>query len=130
MNIGTGFTGIIDNASAVTYSGVIQGGGSLYKTGAGTLILAGTSLYSGGTTINQGVLQITTERAFGTTSGVALPPTSITFSGNSTLLVTTSSITINAVRDIEIASGVTATISTSTVSVTIAGNISGDGVLN
>jgi len=40
-----------------TYSGSISGTGALVKAGAGTLILAGTNSYAGGTTISAGTLQ-------------------------------------------------------------------------
>ena len=40
------------------YSGSISGGGGLIKTGSGTQVLSGTNSYSGGTVINNGVLQI------------------------------------------------------------------------
>lgn len=47
------------NNLSTTVSGVISGdGGSLVKTGTGTLTLTGTNTYTGGTTINNGILQI------------------------------------------------------------------------
>jgi rhamnogalacturonan endolyase len=41
-----------------TFSGVIAGGGFIVKSGAGTLTLNGANTYSGGTIVNNGVLQI------------------------------------------------------------------------
>ncbi|VHO03253.1 autotransporter-associated beta strand repeat-containing protein [Candidatus Rhabdochlamydia sp. T3358] len=40
-----------------SYAGTIQGSGALIKQGLGTLILTGDNDYSGGTTVNAGVLQ-------------------------------------------------------------------------
>lgn len=48
---------VFDQAGNGTYNGVISGTGSLTKTGAGTLILTGANVYSGGTTISAGQLQ-------------------------------------------------------------------------
>ena len=47
-----------DSGDDTTFSGGISGEGSLVKTGAGTLTLAGDNTYSGGTTIDEGTLQI------------------------------------------------------------------------
>jgi autotransporter-associated beta strand protein len=54
---------IADNTENVlsdnnTVIGTRHGVGSLVKTGAGTLVLTGTNTYSGGTTINQGLIQV------------------------------------------------------------------------
>ena len=45
----------LDNTNT-TFSGAISDGGSLMKSGTGTFTLAGANTYSGGTTVNQGVL--------------------------------------------------------------------------
>ncbi len=52
-----------------TYSGVISGTGSLIKNGLGNLTLSGTNTYSGGTTINDGRINITQDANLGNASG-------------------------------------------------------------
>lgn len=47
-----------DHQGVLSYSGVISGGGSLRKSGDGTLILTGANTYAGGTTVSGGTLQI------------------------------------------------------------------------
>ena len=57
-NIGIGSTATVDNnGNNLTLNGVISGG-PLTKTGNGTLTLNGNNTYSGNTTVNQGVLSI------------------------------------------------------------------------
>lgn len=62
FKMATGGTGSfqIDNAgTTLTLSGLIDGAGSLAKTGPGTLILAGANTYTGDTKVNAGTLSIT-----------------------------------------------------------------------
>lgn len=47
-----------NRSNALTFGGTINGPGKLLQEGAGTLILTGNNTYSGGTTINAGVLQL------------------------------------------------------------------------
>ena len=53
------------DASSQTYGGVIDGSGTVTKSGSGVLILTGASTYTGGTTISQGTLWL----GDGTTNG-------------------------------------------------------------
>ncbi|WNJ88945.1 autotransporter-associated beta strand repeat-containing protein [Bosea sp. 685] len=48
----------INRSDIVTFAKVVSGTGALHQNGTGTLILTGTNLYTGGTTINAGTLQI------------------------------------------------------------------------
>lgn len=76
-----GSAGTIDVASAQTliYNGIIANNGTgdqvLRKTGAGTLILGGTSTYSGGTIITGGTVRADALGALGSAGSVALQPT-------------------------------------------------------
>ena len=66
INSGTGSISILTlspTGGSSTFSGMIQGGGtlgtiSLVMNGNGTQVLAGANTYTGGTTVNAGVLQI------------------------------------------------------------------------
>ena len=58
------------NNSSTTYSGVLGGGGSLTKTGTGTLVLSDSNTYSGNTTISQGTLQLGNGGTTGNISGI------------------------------------------------------------
>jgi len=68
-----------------TFSGVINGVGSLVQAGSGTLTLTASNSYSGGTTISNGTLQLNTGAWFG--SGSVTNDGALVFnsSGNSTV---------------------------------------------
>ncbi|MBK5143083.1 autotransporter-associated beta strand repeat-containing protein [Budviciaceae bacterium BWR-B9] len=55
-----------NNSTNSTFDGVIDGTGSLTKTGTGTLTLGGANTYQGGSTISTGILAITQGGALGT----------------------------------------------------------------
>ena len=50
--------GVTDDDATLTLSGSLSGSNYLEKTGGGTLILSGDNTYSGGTTIEDGTLQL------------------------------------------------------------------------
>jgi autotransporter-associated beta strand protein len=71
------------NNLSTEVSGVISGtGGSLIKTGTGTLTLSGANTYSGGTTITDGTLQLGTAGSMGSIVGA------VTVGGTGTFDVT------------------------------------------
>ena len=46
----------VDAGQALTWSGVVEGGGTLVKSGDGELTLSSANTYTGGTTVTQGTL--------------------------------------------------------------------------
>ena len=63
----------------LTYTGIVAGASTLTKSGTGTLVLAGTNIYTGSTSVSAGVLRIQNASALGgvatgttVTSGAAL----------------------------------------------------------
>jgi len=70
-----------------SYGGILNGGGSLVKIGTGTQVLSGTNTYTGGTTLNAGVLSVSSNANLGSASGA------LTFNGGT--LQATSSFTSN-----------------------------------
>ncbi|HEX8077344.1 MAG TPA: autotransporter-associated beta strand repeat-containing protein, partial [Chthoniobacterales bacterium] len=59
----------VDAAQTYTLNGVINGTGTLNKTGSGTLVLGGINTYSGGTNVNAGTLRLSGSGILGGTSG-------------------------------------------------------------
>jgi autotransporter-associated beta strand protein len=126
--INGGVTATLDTQGfSATVNGAINdgsGSGALRKVGTGTLVLTGVNGYSGGTTINSGILNINSDSALGNTIGP------VTFSGNSTLQFGASSVSLNASRVITINNGVTATFDTNgNAAAAIGGSITGQGAL-
>ncbi len=56
-------TGIVNNSSNAP---IFTGGGALVKVGSGTLTLAGSNSYSGGTSFNGGIVAVTSDANLGT----------------------------------------------------------------
>ena len=96
---GTGATNLtLGNANNLSgaFSGVIQnpsGSIALVKNGTGTQTLSGTDTYSGGTTINAGILQLGSTTALGT--GAATIATGAVLDLNGIAYPSTSALTIN-----------------------------------
>jgi autotransporter-associated beta strand protein len=112
------------NNANTTYAGVLSGGGSLTKTGSGTLTLSNTSnSYSGGTILNAGQLSITSDANLGASTG------DITFTGDSTLNINATGFVMNADRSITINDGVTATFASNNDGKRFAGSLEGSGTL-
>jgi outer membrane autotransporter protein len=106
------------------YSGLISGAGAVEKTGAGTLTLApsasGGNTYSGGTTITQGILSVTSDNALGASTGA------LTFNGGT--LQFGSSFDLGAGRTVSITAN-NGTVDTQGFNSTIAQNVTGAGSL-
>jgi fibronectin-binding autotransporter adhesin len=66
---GNGGIGVSNSAVALTNSGVISGGGSLTKSGAGTMVLTASNTYTGVTTVSNGTLNIQNDTALGPANG-------------------------------------------------------------
>jgi len=62
---GAGRIDVAQAATTLTDSGTAIGTGTMTKDGAGTLVLSGTNTYSGGTTVNAGILRAGSNQAFG-----------------------------------------------------------------
>jgi len=115
-----GAVAIDTGANTVTFNSALGSGdtGGLAKYGAGTLDLAASNNYSGGTVINAGTLQINTDNSLGNTSG------GVTINDGATLEVLTGD-TISTSRNFTV--GGTGTIQVdNSASYTISGAI-GDG---
>ncbi|MCD1125452.1 autotransporter-associated beta strand repeat-containing protein [Jinshanibacter sp. LJY008] len=76
---------IASNSADTTFSGVIDGTGSLMKIGTGTLTLSGDNTYQGGSTISDGTLVATNAGALGTGAINNTATLELNFASGSTL---------------------------------------------
>ncbi|MDR1727802.1 MAG: autotransporter-associated beta strand repeat-containing protein, partial [Acidobacteriota bacterium] len=58
IDVANGARVVFNRSDDAAYGGVVTGGGSLEKKGAGVLTVTGENTYTGGTTVNDGTLQI------------------------------------------------------------------------
>ena len=119
----------IGGTGNITLNGVISGAYSLTNSNTGVVTLGGANTYSGGTFINAGTVQISSDGNLGAVPGSAT--TNVTINGG-TLLTSgqSAAFTINANRGIAIgASGATINNANATYAVTVAGAISGSNTL-
>ena len=108
LNMATTSNRTIDVASgSIALGGVISGTASLTKSGAGTSVLSGANTYSGGTTLDGGVLSVSTLANGGQASGIGnsgSAAANLTVNSGSTLRYTGSSVTIN--RNFDLSNGI------------------------
>lgn len=136
LEVATGFSTIrlftIGNASSTfqvdagqtfTVNSVISGSGTLNKTGAGTMVLSGVNLFSGGTNVIGGTLQLSAVNRLLTTGGLTISGGTFdlqTF-GQTTAAVTLSSGTITG-NGAGTLTGSSYTLQSGTVSAILAGS--------
>lgn len=68
-NIDDNATLVFDQPTDGTYGGIISGSGGIVKLGAGTLTLTGANTHSGGTTIGDGALSVSSDANLGAPAG-------------------------------------------------------------
>ena len=77
-----------DTLGNITVSEIIEGTGSLVKTGAGTLTLSGVNTYSGGTTIEAGIVATNGSGNLGSGGIVLGPSATLVVAGSGNLVLT------------------------------------------
>ena len=109
----------VDQAGATRYDGELSGTGSLEKTGAGTLALAGASTFSGGTRLLEGRIDVGSSSALGTGALDMADGTTLGFMAAGLNLA--NALVLSGVGD--------PIIDTGTFDATLSGAISGTGLL-
>jgi autotransporter-associated beta strand protein len=119
----------VPNTYTTTYSGPISGSlGVAANSGTGTTILSGNNTYTGATTVNAGTLKAGSSTAFGNSTqtlvvnGGFLDPNGYNIS--------IASVQDNAGGAINLSLGATLTLTDTSASTTIAGAVTGSGVLS
>jgi autotransporter-associated beta strand protein len=113
----------VNSSSAYTFTGGgIGGTGSLTKTGSGTLTLSNTNSFNGGVFINGGILTLP---AGATAAHLGDSGNVVTFTGTSTLNLSTITLSQGFVID----AGVTATWGAGYATVTLTNSLAGSGTL-
>jgi autotransporter-associated beta strand protein len=115
ITLGSQPLSVIQSSNGI-FSGLIQGTGSLTKAGSETLSLRGTNTYTGGTTVNEGTLNILADVNLGGTSGVILGGGTLQFGSG-----------MSSPRNLQVP--FTSTLDTQGYSVISSGVISGSGGL-
>lgn len=102
--------------TSLTLGGAVGGPGALVKIGAGTLVLAGTNSYAGGTTIASGIVQVSSDANLGAAAGA------IEFQGGT--LQTSANLTSGRTLDF---AGAGTVLTDSGTTFTYNGTLTGDG---
>jgi fibronectin-binding autotransporter adhesin len=122
----------VNLADSNAFGGVIAGAGGLVKSGAGTLTLSGENTFSGGTTLDQGVLRLDHASAAGS-GAITQTPNSSTLQINTTGTVANvmSIFNIQTLQTVTLSGNKTLNNATYTVeadtTTTESGNLSGAG---
>jgi YVTN family beta-propeller protein/autotransporter-associated beta strand protein len=117
MTLGTAGGTIDTNGNSAALSGIIGGSGGLTKSGTGTLTLSGINTYTGGTTINGGILSVGADNNLGGAGVLAFGGGTLQYSNG---FSSSRAVTLNAGGG---------TIDTNGNSVTLSGIIGGTGSL-
>jgi autotransporter-associated beta strand protein len=117
----------VNNATTLTYGGVIAGAGALTKADTGTLLLSGANTYTGATMVSAGPLNVGINNAIGSSSAV-------TVNSGATLNLNTYSDTVGSIAgggslNLGTTNASTLTAGGNNTSTTFSGVISGSGNL-
>ena len=83
---GTGNVDVSQATTTLTVSGIVTGAGTLGKSGAGTLVLSGSNIFTGGVSVNAGTLRAGSTQAFGTGGAIIAGGATLDLNGFNTTL--------------------------------------------